>query len=420
MESKRIVIVGGGFVGINAAKILGKQTSVEIVLVDRRNHHLFQPLLYQVAVAGLSPAEIAVPIRSLLSLYKNVKVVLDEIVSVDFKNRYARGKAGKYEYDYLILAAGATHNYFGNERWEANAPGLKTIAQATEIRRRIMTAFENAEIEEDTTMRRRLLTFVIIGGGPTGVELAGAIGEMTRHTLSKDFRSIDPKSTRIILVEAGARILSSFDEGLSSQATRDLERIGVQVWTESTVTNVDSDKVEVGGEVISAATVIWAAGVRAAAVGDGLNVNQDKQGRILVDSSLTIPDYPEVFVAGDQAHCLGDDGEPLPSIAPVAIQQGRYIANSIIGIIESKDQAAFRYIDKGQMATIGRKKAIVQTFGMKFSGFFAWITWLFIHILYLSGFKNRLIVLIQWAYSYLSFSRGARLIVDRKWQLFEK
>jgi len=420
VRPKRIVIVGGGFVGINAAKKLGGKENVEVKLIDRRNYHLFQPLLYQVAAAGLSPAEIAVPIRSLLSFYKNTKVILDEITSINLNEKCVYGKESSYPYDYLILAAGATHNYFGNEKWEINAPGLKTIAQATEIRRRIMTAFEKAEITEDSSERKRNLTFVVVGGGPTGVELAGAIGEMTRFTLAKDFRNIDPKLTRIILAEAGNRILPGFDEDLSSRATRDLESIGVQVWTESPVTDVDNTSVKVGGENISTATVIWAAGVKASKIGDSIDVEKDPQGRIKIAPDLTLPGNPEVFVAGDLAHCKGVNGDPLPSIAPVAIQQGRYIAKSILNRINSKTTEDFNYIDKGQMATIGRKKAIVQSFGFKFGGFIAWLAWLFIHILYLSGFKNRILVLIQWGYSYFSFARGARLIVDRNWRLFSK
>ena len=420
MKLKRVVIVGGGFVGINAAKKLGREKNLEVTLIDRRNYHLFQPLLYQVATAGLSPAEIAVPIRSLLSLYKNTKVVLDEIDTVDLEKKYVHGKENSYPFDYLILAAGGTHNYFGNEKWEADAPGLKTIAQATEIRRRIMTAFEKAEITEDTIERRRQLTFVVVGGGPTGVELAGAIGEMTRFTLAKDFRSIDPKLTRIILAEAGNRILPSFDKDLSSKATRDLESIGVQVWTKSPVTNINSNCVKINGENISAATVIWAAGIKAAKISGNFQVDKDAQGRIKVFPDLTLPKYPNVFVAGDLAHCKGVNGDPLPSIAPVAIQQGRYIAKSILNRINSKSTEDFNYMDKGQMATIGRKKAIVQSFGFKFGGFIAWLAWLFIHILYLSGFKNRILVLIQWAYSYFSFARGARLIVDRNWRLFDE
>ena len=420
VNDKHVVVVGGGFVGINAAKILSRSKNLKLTVIDRCNHHLFQPLLYQVAAAGLSPAEIAVPIRSLLSDKANIRVVQDEIQNVNPDEKVVKGKNGEYHYDYLIMAAGATHNYFGNEDWELYAPGLKTLAQATEIRRRIMTAFEKAEIEEDTEERKKLLTFVVVGGGPTGVELAGAIGEMTRFTLARDFRRIDPKLTRIILVEASPRILGSFDESLSSMATRDLESLGVQVWTQSAVSKVTANAVMVGSEKISSATVLWAAGVRASGIGRAMEAELDSQGRIKVKKDLSLPGYKEVFVAGDQACFLGRNGKPLPCIAPVAMQQGRHIARNILDELDSKPRKNFSYLDKGQMATIGRKKAIVEVRGFRFGGFMAWIAWLFIHIFYLSGFKNRVIVLIQWGYSYFSFARGARLIIDRNWRSFGK
>ena len=420
MDEKNIVLVGAGFVGMNAAKDLAKSSKLRLTVIDRSNHHLFQPLLYQVAAAGLSPAEIAVPIRSLFSNKDNVKVVQDKIVSVDLKNKKVTGGNGEYPYDYLILAAGATHNYFGNEQWEMRAPGLKTLSQATEIRRRIMTAFEKAEVELDTEERKKLLTFVVVGGGPTGVELAGAIGEMTRYTLARDFRSIDPKLTRIILVEAGPRILASFDSSLSSLATRDLESLGVQVWTGSIVSDMNEENILVGKERISAATVLWAAGTRASKIGKQMEVDLDSQGRIKVKSDLSLKGHPEVFVAGDQACAIGKNGQPLPSTAPVAMQQGRFIAKSILSDLSSKPRKAFSYLDKGQMATIGRKKAIAEVGSLRFGGFVAWVAWLFIHIFYLSGFKNRILVLIQWGYSYFSFARGARLIIERNWRSFGK
>ena len=420
MDEKNIVLVGAGFVGMNAAKDLAKSSKLRLTVIDRSNHHLFQPLLYQVAAAGLSPAEIAVPIRSLFSNKDNVKVVQDKVISVDPKTKKVTGGNGEYPYDYLILAACATHNYFGNEHWEKRAPGLKTLSQATEIRRRIMTAFEKAEVELDPEERKKLLTFVVVGGGPTGVELAGAIGEMTRFTLARDFRSIDPKLTRIILVEAGPRILSSFDSSLSSLATRDLESLGVQVWTGSIVSDMNEENILVGKERISAATVLWAAGTRASKIGEQMKVDLDSQGRIKVKSDLSLKGHPEVFVAGDQACTIGKNGQPLPSTAPVAMQQGRFIAKSILADLSSKPRKAFSYLDKGQMATIGRKKAIVEIGSLRFGGFVAWIAWLFIHIFYLSGFKNRILVLIQWGYSYFSFARGARLIIERNWRSFGK
>ena len=420
MDEKNIVLVGAGFVGMNAAKDLAKSSKLRLTVIDRSNHHLFQPLLYQVAAAGLSPAEIAVPIRSLFSNKDNVKVVQDKVISVDPKTKKVTGGNGEYPYDYLILAAGATHNYFGNEHWEKRAPGLKTLSQATEIRRRIMTAFEKAEVELNPEERKKLLTFVVVGGGPTGVELAGAIGEMTRFTLARDFRSIDPKLTRIILVEAGPRILSSFDSSLSSLATRDLESLGVQVWTRSIVSDMNEENILVGKERISAATVLWAAGTRASKIGEQMKVDLDSQGRIKVKSDLSLKGHPEVFVAGDQACAIGKNGQPLPSTAPVAMQQGRYIAKSILSDLSSKPRKAFSYLDKGQMATIGRKKAIVEVGSLRFGGFVAWVAWLFIRIFYLSGFKNRILVLIQWGYSYFSFARGARLIIERNWRSFGK
>jgi NADH dehydrogenase len=410
--------VGGGFVGINAAKILSKSEKVQLTLIDKSNHHLFQPLLYQVAAAGLSPAEIAVPIRSLFTDRENTNIVQDKILKVDLSKNSVSGSIKDYEYDYLILGAGSTHNYFGNEQWESRAPGLKTLSQATEIRRRIMTAFEKAEIEDDVEKRKNLLTFVVVGGGPTGVELAGAIGEMTRFTLARDFRKIDPTLTRIILVEAGSRILCSFDPSLSRLATRDLESLGVQVWTNSPVSELNNESILVGKELISSATVLWAAGTQASELGKSMSVELDGQGRVKVRNDLSLKGNPNVFVAGDQASFVGKDGKTLPGTAPVAMQQGKFIAKTILRELDSIPRKSFQYLDKGQMATIGRKKAIVEVRGLKFGGFLAWLAWLFIHIFYLSGFKNRVIVLIQWGYSYFSFARGARLIINRNWRSF--
>ena len=418
MEKVKILIVGGGFVGINAAKILSKSEKVQLTLIDKSNHHLFQPLLYQVAAAGLSPAEIAVPIRSLFTDRENTNIVQDKILKVDLSKNSVSGSIKDYEYDYLILGAGSTHNYFGNEQWESRAPGLKTLSQATEIRRRIMTAFEKAEIEDDVEKRKNLLTFVVVGGGPTGVELAGAIGEMTRFTLARDFRKIDPTLTRIILVEAGSRILCSFDPSLSRLATRDLETLGVQVWTNSPVSELNNESILVGKELISSATVLWAAGTQASELGKSMSVELDGQGRVKVRNDLSLKGNPNVFVAGDQASFVGKDGKTLPGTAPVAMQQGKFIAKTILRELDSIPRKSFQYLDKGQMATIGRKKAIVEVRGLKFGGFLAWLAWLFIHIFYLSGFKNRVIVLIQWGYSYFSFSRGARLIINRNWRSF--
>jgi NADH dehydrogenase len=412
---RRALIVGGGFAGINCAKGLAGADDLEVLLVDRRNHHLFQPLLYQVAMAGLSPADIAVPIRTLLSS-GNTFVMQARVEEIALAERRLRTTAGDVEYDALLVATGAQHSYFGHEEWEPYAPGLKTLEQATEIRRRVLDAFESAEVASDPVQRRALLTFVVVGGGPTGVELAGAIGEMTRFTLSRDFRRIDPKLTRIILIEAGPRILPSFSPRLSSRAVRDLERIGVQVWTESLVTRVSAEGVQVGAEQIEARTVLWAAGVRASPLGATLGAKLDGQGRVFVQPDLTIPGHPEVFVAGDLAH-LEQDGRVLPGVATVALQQGRYVAR-VIRAGPDVPREPFVYWDKGQLATIGRRRAVLESGGLRLGGFPAWIAWLLVHIYYLSGFRNRILVLIQWAWSYFTFARGARLIVEKRWRSY--
>jgi NADH dehydrogenase len=413
---KQILIIGGGFAGLNAAKALGNAPEVEITLVDRRNHHLFQPLLYQVAMAGLSPADIAVPIRGILSRYRNTRVLHGEVTGIDLKQNAATAEFGPLRYDYLILCCGARHSYFGHEEWEEHAPGLKTVEQATEIRRRVLTAFEVAERVPDPETRRKHLTFVIVGGGPTGVELAGAIGEMSRFTLAKDFRSIDATLTRVILIEAGPRILATFSPELASRATRDLEGLGVQVWTQSTVTKVDADGVQIGDERIKAATVLWAAGVTAEALSRKLGVECDRQGRVIVSEDLSIPGFPNAFVAGDQAHFAHQTGKPLPGTAPVAMQQGRLIAANILRELRGQPRQKFRFRDKGQMATIGRSRAIAEMGRFKLKGFFAWLAWLLVHIYYLTGFRNRLFVVLQWGWSFVSFRRGARLIVNKEWR----
>ncbi len=416
---KKVVIAGGGFAGLNAAKMMGKAPGkVEVTLIDRNNHHLFQPLLYQVAMAGLSPAEIAAPIRSLLSAFRNIRVIQANVTAVHLEKRQLQADCGNFDYDYLLLACGAQHTYFGNDDWEKYAPGLKSIEQATEIRRRVLEAFEKAEIESDPKAQKSLLTFVIVGAGPTGVELAGAIGEMSRFTLARDFRNIDPKRTRVILIEAGPRILPGFHESLSAKAARQLEKLGVQVWVSSRVTQVDLQGVELGEERLRASTVLWAAGVEASGLGKQMGVDVDPQGRILVESDLSLADYPKVFVAGDQAR-FEQEGKLLPGQAPVALQQGRCIARNILREIDGQQRQPFRYLDKGQMATIGRSRAVLESGRVRLSGFLAWLAWLVVHIYYLTGFKNRLFVVIQWAWAYLSFRRGARLIVDREWRIFK-
>lgn len=417
-KQKHVVIVGAGFAGLNAAKTLAKSKDVNILIIDRRNHHLFQPLLYQVAMAGLSPADIAAPIRTLLNDHKNISVIQGEVNEVDLASKKVCGDFGEAEYDYLILACGATHSYFGNERWEPFAPGLKSLEQATEIRRRVLKAFESAERERDPARQKKQLTFVIVGGGPTGVELAGAIGEMSRYTLARDFRNIDPKGTRIILVEAGERILPMFEKKMAQRAVRDLESLGVQVWTKSMVTDINEDGVTVGEEKIRAQTVLWAAGVQGAQINQSLDQEMDRAGRIMVKPDLSINGHPEVFVLGDQSHSKDKDGNPLPGVAPVAMQQGRYTGKLIADELKGKSRKPFKYVDKGTMATIGRSKAIVQSGPLHVSGWFAWLMWLVVHIYYLSGFRNRLFVLMQWAWSYMTFKRGARLIVGKRWQYF--
>jgi NADH:ubiquinone reductase (H+-translocating) len=417
---KKVVIVGAGFAGLNAAKRLRKSRDVDVTVIDRENHHLFQPLLYQVAMAALSPADIAVPIRSLL-VATNVRVIKAAAQRVALEQRCVITDAGEYPYDYLLLACGAQHAYFGHEEWEVFAPGLKNLPQATEIRRRVLEAFEMAERETDPIARRRFLTFVVVGGGPTGVELAGAIGEMSRYTLARDFRSIDPRQTRVVLVEAGLRILPSFDAKLAARAMRDLESLGVQVWTGAAVTDVTAEGVSVGSEKLAAATVLWGAGVKAADIGSTLGVPVDGAGRVTVGEDLTIPNHPEVFVVGDMAHALGKDGKPLPGIALVAMQQGMYFAGIVRQELKSASslpRKPFHYVDLGSMATIGRSRAIAEFGPLRLSGWLAWWFWLIVHIYRLSGFRNRLSVLIQWAWSYLTFSRGARLIVGKEWRAY--
>jgi NADH dehydrogenase len=421
MTAKQVVIVGAGFAGLNAATRLGNVEGIAVTVLDRENHHLFQPLLYQVAMAGLSPADIAVPIRSLLARYRNVRVLKATAQSIDTVNRKVITDTGEVPYDYVLLGCGAQHAYFGHEEWEANAPGLKTLSQATEIRRRVLEAFEIAERETHPEERRRQLTFIVIGGGPTGVELAGAIGEMSRYTLARDFRSIDPRQTRVMLVEAGPRILTSFDDKLASRAMRDLESLGVQVWTGARVTGVTDEGIVVGNDKIAAATVLWAAGVRAADIGRTLGVPLDQAGRVITAADLTIEGHPEVFVLGDMSSRMDSNGKPLPGVALVAMQEGIYAAAIIKKEARNRAQTPrppFKYVDMGQMATIGRSRAISEFRGLKLTGVAAWWFWLLVHIYRLSGFRNRLTVLVQWAWSYMTFGRGARLIVPKDWQSY--
>lgn len=418
-RTTRVVVVGGGFAGLEAAKALGAAgDGVEVVLIDRRNHHLFQPLLYQVAMAGLSPADISMPIRAVLERHRNVFVRLGEVTDVDLAARVVHADTGDVPYDYLVMACGATHSYFGRDEWEEFAPGLKTLEHATEIRRRVLTAFELAELEPDKLRRRELLTFVVVGGGPTGVELAGALGELSRHTLSRDFRSVDPGSTRVILVEGGPRVLPSFDIELSQSAARSLEKLGVTIWTDTRVTHIDGHGVRAGDETVRAATVLWAAGVRASPLGRVLRVPCDGAGRVIVEPDLSIPGHPEVFVIGDQAYCESN-GEPIPGLAPAATQQGRAAAKAILADRRGHAREPFAYFDKGTMATIGRARAVAQSHAFKLDGFVAWMAWCFVHIFYLIGFRNRMLVFLQWVWSYVRYRRGARLITQREWKLVE-
>ena len=415
----QVLVVGAGFVGLNVAKVLGNRAGIEVTVLDRQNHHLFQPLLYQVATAALSPADIAAPIRSILSSRRNVRVLQGTARSVDVATHTVATDIGEFSYDYLVLGCGSTHTYFGHDEWEAHAPGLKTLSQATEIRRRVLSAFEAAERESDAACHRRLLTFVVVGGGPTGVELAGAIGEMSRYTLARDFRHIDPRHARIILIEAGPRILPTFSEDLAQRAQRDLESLGVQVRLSCTVTGVSAQGVEMGAEKIDAATIMWAAGVRTSHIGATLGIELDRAGRVTVGPDLTIAGHPELFVAGDLARCQDVKHDRLlPGVAPVAMQQGLYIGHTILNDLRGRQREPFRYFDKGQMATIGRSRGICEIGRMHFAGHFAWWLWLLVHIYGLTGFRNRLSVMLEWAWSYFTFGRGARLIVPREWRQY--
>jgi NADH dehydrogenase len=413
---KEVVVVGAGFAGLNAAKQLANRDEVHVVVIDQKNHHLFQPLLYQVATASLNPADIAVPIRAQFSDASNVSVHLLHVETINLAEKWLRLEEGvELAFDYLILACGAQHSYFGKPEWEPFAPGLKTIEQAIEIRRRILSAFEDAENEIQPERQKDLLTFVVVGGGATGVELAGAIADISRTVLVKDFRRINPASARIVLVEAGPRILPAFPEDLAARAARDLTRMGVEVRTSSLVGLVDAEGVKIGDETLRAKTVLWAAGVQAERISATLGVELDRSGRVKVGPDLSIPGWPDVFVAGDLAHFEMGDGKILPGLAPAAIQTGRTAARNILASIHGKAREAFHYRDKGQMATIGKRRAIAQTGPLKLTGFPAWLAWLFIHILYLVGFKNRLFVFLQWIWSYLFSKRGSRLITSDDW-----
>lgn len=408
-KEKQIVVIGAGFAGLEAAKILARE-NLQLTVIDAHNHHLFQPLLYQVASAALSPADIATPVRSVLRDMPSTEVLMATVERIDPKQKTIYLDRGQTKsYDYLILATGARHSYFNHPEWERLAPGLKNLEDATEIRRRILTAFEEAERIDGSADREAYLTFVIVGGGPTGIELAGAIAELATHALADDFNRINPGAAKVILVEAGDRVLAAFDDTTSKSATKQLARLGVEVRLNARVTAIRSDGVEIGAAFVPARTVIWAAGVHPSRLGADLDAPLDKTGRVVVAPDLSVPGHPDVFVCGDLAAVKWKD-TIVPGQAPGAMQEGRHAARNILRLLRGATTTPFKYVDKGSMATIGRGKAVVDFKGLHINGRMAWWTWLFIHIFYLIGFRNRLLVLIQWAWSYITFQRGTRLI----------
>jgi NADH dehydrogenase len=403
------IIVGAGFGGLEAAKKLACE-DVRVTVIDRTNYHLFQPLLYQVATAALSPADIAAPVRAILSKCRNVDVILAEVQSVDVEAKKVKTADLEIDYDYLIVATGARHSYFGHNEWEKLAPGLKSLEDAVELRRRILLAFEFAEKTTDEAARRAAMNFVIIGGGPTGVEMAGAIAEISRYTLSRDFRHINPSEARVIVIEGEPHLLAAYPPDLSESARKQLVDLGVEVRTSTRATNLTEAGVQIGDEFIPCRVKIWAAGNSASFVGKTLDAPADRVGRVIVNDDLTIPGHPEVQVIGDLANFTHQTGEPLPGISPVAMQQGRHAARNVLAMIKGRKPQRFRYWDKGTMATIGRNKAVADLRFVHLSGLPAWLAWLFVHIIFLVGFRNRLLVLFQWGWAYLTFNKGARLI----------
>ncbi|HJS50883.1 MAG TPA: NAD(P)/FAD-dependent oxidoreductase, partial [Pyrinomonadaceae bacterium] len=409
-EKKRIVIIGGGFGGLWAAKGLANKP-VDVTLIDRKNHHVFQPLLYQVATAVLSPGEIAQPIRRILHNAKNIEVILGEVVGFDTANDTVRlDDNSGVKFDYLIVAAGARHAYFGHDDWEVSAPGLKTLEDAVEIRRRVLLAFELAERDQYLKGSHDPLNFVVVGGGPTGVELAGAIADIARQALAKDFKAIDTRKAKVVLFEGSDRVLGTFASSLSESAKSQLESLGVDVRLNSFVTDIAPGKVKVGDEWIGCEVVLWATGVAASPIGKMLGVETDKAGRVFVEPDLSIPGHKNIFVIGDMASLKQENGDPVPGVSPAAMQMGTLTAKNILAEIKGKERKNFRYVDKGTMATIGRSKAIAQVAGMKFKGFIAWMMWLGLHVFFLIGFRNRMIVMLEWFWAYLTRERSARLI----------
>jgi NADH:ubiquinone reductase (H+-translocating) len=404
-----IVIIGAGFSGIEAAKVF-KNKPVSITMIDKNNHHLFQPLLYQVATAGLTPADIAAPIRFVLRHQKNIMVLMAEVLGINAQRRCVTLMDQEISYDYLIIAAGATHNYFGHNDWAVLAPGLKTIADGVEIRRRILTAFETAEKCARDHKRQDLLTVAIIGGGATGVELAGAIAELTKVSMISDFRKIDPSSSRVVLIEAGPRLLPNMPEQLSNKTLELLKNLGVEIFLNAPVSEITETHVIAGGQTLPARTVIWAAGIAGSPLGATIGAAIDRNGRVIVNRDLSVPGHPEIFVAGDLAAVVDAAGRPVPGLAPAAIQEGRHAAMNILRLTDEQTTLDFKYSDKGALATIGRSAAVADFGRLKFSGAFAWFVWLFVHIFFLIGFRNRFFVLIQWAWSYFTFHRYSRLI----------
>lgn len=405
-----IVILGGGFGGLAAARALD-DPSVRVTLVDRRNHHLFQPLLYQVATAGLSAPSIAAPLRQILRKQANATVLLDEAIGIDLARRRVQLRLGPLDYDFLIVATGATHAYFGHDDWATDAPGLKTLDDAFTIRRRVLVAFERAEREDDPARRQAWLNFVVVGGGATGVELAGTLAEIARHTLPREFRRADPRKANVVLVEAGPRLLPAFDPDLSAKAQRQLEKLGVQVRTGTAVTAIDGSGVLLGTEPMQAHTVLWAAGVAASSLGTSLDAPRDRAGRVQVAPDLSLPNHPDVFVIGDLASVTQANGKPVPGVAPAAKQMGRHAATRILARLRGGNASEpFRYRDDGSLATIGRMAAVAQFGKIKVSGVLAWWVWLIAHVYFLIGFRNRLVVLLDWAWAYWTYQRHARIV----------
>ncbi len=409
-EAPHVVILGGGFAGLSAAKAL-RNVDVKITLIDRSNHHLFQPLLYQVATAALAAPSISTPIRKILRTQKNASVWMANVVGIDAGNKRVLLDGAAVDYDYLIVATGMTHAYFGHDHWQTDAPGLKTIGEALDIRGRVLRAFEFAELEPNPELRRAWTTFVIIGGGPTGVELAGAVAEIAGRTLARDFRTFDPRTTRVVLVEAGPRVLPTFSQYLSARAEQQLGHLGIEVRTGTPVSDLGGDFVRIGDEHIQTRTIVWAAGVRASSITADLRAAMDRAGRVHVNDDLAVPAHPEIFVVGDLIS-KEQDGKPLPGVAQLAIQSGAHAAANVERSIAGMPRVAFRYRDKGSMATIGRNKAVAQLGRMQFSGVLAWFLWLVVHIAFLVEFRNRVGVLFEWGWAYLTWQRGSRVIVD--------